>query len=108
MNLEQLCAAAAAAKPSPERFTPVPNKVYQATITGYTPDIPGEFGPSTAVSLTLEDKGDVTMWLSGLQDEQFLAHMRDAQLPALVNFARVPKESKAGRIYNTLVIADVV
>lgn len=109
MNIEQLLAKSAAARPKRPRFMPVDNQVYNATIHDYRSNIEGQYGTSTAVNMTLKDGTEpVTLWLNGVQLEQFMEFMEGKQeaMPLSVAFARVPKESANGRIYGNLVIAE--
>ena len=109
MNIDQLIAKSAATRPKRPRFTPVDNQVYNATIHDYRANIEGQYGTSTAVNMTLDGTTDpVTLWLSGVQEDQFKDFMtnKETAMPLSVAFARVPKESSNGRPYGSLVIAE--
>ena len=108
MNIDQLVAKATADRPKPPRFEPIPNQVYDARINSFRASIPGQFGMSTAVDLTMADGANETMWLSGVGANQFDEFMegRADRLPLDVAFARIPKESINKRTYSSLVIAE--
>lgn len=109
MNIEQLLAKSVATRPKRPRFTPVDNQVYNAIIHDYRGNIEGQYGTSTAVNMTLDGTTEpVTLWLSGVQQEQFQEFITDKETatPLSVAFARVPKESANGRTYGNLVIAE--
>lgn len=108
MNVEELVAKATADRPKPPRFEPAPNQVYDAVINSFQACIPGQYGMSTAVDLTMADGASETMWLSGVGANQFDEFMegREDRLPLDVAFARIPKESINKRTYSSLVIAE--